>query len=68
MSKLRITYSKSMIGFAKDQKETMFALGLRKLNQSVIKPDNPSIRGMVFKVKHLVTVEEVEGEEAHETA
>ncbi len=68
MRKLRITYAKSMIGYSRDQKETMFSLGLRRLNQTVIKPDNPSVRGMLFKVRHLVRVEEVEGEEAHETA
>jgi large subunit ribosomal protein L30 len=59
MSKLRITYKKSMIGYAKDQKETVLSLGLRKLGHSVIKPDNPSIRGMIFKIQHLVEVEEV---------
>jgi len=59
MSKLRITYTKSTIGYSKDQKETVYSLGLRKLNQVVIKEDNPAIRGMVFKVQHLVTVEEV---------
>jgi large subunit ribosomal protein L30 len=59
MSKLRITYTKSMIGYRRDQKNTVLGLGLRKLNQSVIKPDTPTIRGMVAKVQHLVTVEEV---------
>jgi large subunit ribosomal protein L30 len=59
MAKLRITYTKSTIGYSKDQKETIYSLGLRKLNQVVIKQDNPAIRGMVFKVQHLVTVEEV---------
>jgi large subunit ribosomal protein L30 len=59
MSKLRITYKKSIIGYAKNQKETVRSLGLRKLGQSVIKPDNAAIRGMVFKVQHLVKVEEV---------
>jgi large subunit ribosomal protein L30 len=63
MSKLRITYKKSMIGYRRDQKATMASLGLRKLNQSVIKPDNPAVRGMVFKIQHLVTVEEVAEEE-----
>jgi large subunit ribosomal protein L30 len=62
VSKLKITYKKSMIGYAKDQKETVLSLGLRKLGHSVIKPDNPSIRGMIFKVQHLVTVEEVSDE------
>ncbi|MBP1467609.1 50S ribosomal protein L30 [Candidatus Chloroploca sp. M-50] len=62
MSKLRITYRKSMIGYAKDQKETIRSLGLRRLGQSTIKPDNPSIRGMIFKVRHLVVVEELPDE------
>ncbi|WP_129630870.1 50S ribosomal protein L30 [Candidatus Oscillochloris fontis] len=62
MSKLKITYTKSVIGYAKDQKETVFSLGLRKLNHSVIKPDNPAVRGMIFKVKHLVSVEEIADE------
>jgi len=62
MSKLKITYTKSVIGYAKDQKETVLSLGLRKLNHSVIKSDNPAIRGMIFKVKHLVSVEEVSDE------
>jgi large subunit ribosomal protein L30 len=60
MKQLRITYKKSMIGHSRDQKETVRALGLRKLHHSVIKPDNPSVRGMVFKIRHLVTVEEIE--------
>jgi large subunit ribosomal protein L30 len=62
MSKLRITYKKSVIGYSKDQKETVYSLGLRKLNQVVIKSDTPAIRGMIFKVQHLVTVEEVADE------
>jgi large subunit ribosomal protein L30 len=59
MGKLRITYKKSIIGYAQDQKDTIHSLGLRKLGKSVIKPDNPAIRGMIFKVRHLVEVEEV---------
>ncbi|NTW00903.1 MAG: 50S ribosomal protein L30 [Oscillochloris sp.] len=62
MSKLKITYTKSVIGYTKDQKETVASLGLRKLHHSVIKPDNSSVRGMIFKVKHLVSVEEVSDE------
>ncbi len=42
----------------KDQTATAFALGLRKINDVVEQPDNPSIRGMIFKIKHLVEVEE----------
>ena len=59
-SKLRITYSKSSIGYRKGQQATVRALGLRKLNQTVEHDDTPVIRGMVNKVSHLVTVEEVE--------
>ena len=59
MAQLKVTYSKSSIGYAHDQKRTITSLGLRKLNQSVLLPDNPAVRGMVFKVRHLVTVEEV---------
>lgn len=59
MAQLKITLSKSTIGALKDQKATVAALGLRKTNSTVIKPDNACIRGMIFKVKHLVTVEEV---------
>ncbi|MBO5136277.1 MAG: 50S ribosomal protein L30 [Clostridia bacterium] len=56
--KLMVTLTKSTIGCKKDQIATVEALGLHKLHQCVEKPDNPQIRGMIFKVKHLVTVEE----------
>jgi large subunit ribosomal protein L30 len=59
MSKLKITYTKSSIGYNKRQKATVQALGLRKLNQAVEHDDTPIIRGMVKKVEHLVSVEEV---------
>ena len=59
MARLRVTYSKSAIGYKKDQKGTVRALGLRKLNQVVEHDDNPVIRGMLHKVRHLVTVEEI---------
>lgn len=54
---LRVTYTKSAIGYAKDQKETVRSLGLRKLHHTVTLPDNPSVRGMVHKVRHLVTLD-----------
>jgi len=57
---LKITQVRSIIGRKSDQKRTMEALGLRRMHQSVVKTDNPQIRGMVFKVKHLVHVEEVD--------
>jgi large subunit ribosomal protein L30 len=59
MAQLKVTYVKSTIGYARDQRATVKSLGLRKLNQSVIHEDTPVIRGMVFKVKHLVNVEEI---------
>ncbi|PDW04191.1 50S ribosomal protein L30 [Candidatus Viridilinea mediisalina] len=62
MSKLRITYKKSVIGYARNQKATIASLGFRRLGQSVIKHDNPAIRGMIFRVRHLVEVEEVADE------
>lgn len=58
--KLLITYSKSAIGYEKSQRATIHALGLRKLHQTVEQEDTPVIRGMINKVSHLVTVEEVE--------
>lgn len=66
MSKLRITYKKSMIGYSRDQKDTVLSLGLRKLGQSVVKPDNASVRGMIFKIKHLVEVEEIAENEVNQ--
>jgi large subunit ribosomal protein L30 len=59
MAKLRITYKKSAIGYSQDQKDTIRSLGLRKLNSSALHDDTPAIRGMAFKVRHLVTLEEV---------
>ena len=50
--KLQITLTRSVIGRPQDQKDTVKALGLRKLNQTVEKEDNPAIRGMINKVAH----------------
>ena len=60
MAKLRITYTKSGIGYNRKQRATIEALGLRKLHQVVVHDDSPVIRGMINKVAHLVTVEKVE--------
>ena len=57
--KLKITQVRSAIGLPKDQKATVRALGLKRMNDTVVQPDTPAIRGMVFKVKHLVTIDEV---------
>ncbi len=58
MTKLRITWVKSGIGYVEVQKRTLKALGFHRLNQSVTHSDSASIRGMINKVKHLVKVEE----------
>ncbi len=63
MTKLNITWVKSDIGYSKDQRRTLKALGFHRLNQSVTHNDSASIRGMINKVKHLVKVEE-EADEA----
>lgn len=56
---LRIKQVKSAIGRKADQGKTLQALGLKKINDVVEQNDNPAIRGMIFKVKHLVEVEEI---------
>jgi len=60
MAKLRVTQVRSAIDRPKDQKRTVRALGIHRLHESVVKDDRPEIRGMIAKVAHLVTVEEVE--------
>ena len=57
---LRVTLVKSPIGYRKNQKATVKALGLGKMNSSAVHSDTPSIRGMINVVSHLVKVEEVE--------
>ena len=57
--RIKVTLVKSAIGFSKDQKRTVVALGLNKLNSSNELPDNGAVRGMIFKIKHLVRVEEI---------
>ena len=58
MADLKITLRKSSIGCPPDQKGTLRALGLKKIGASVVKKDAPEIRGMVFKVRHLVEVDD----------
>ena len=58
--KLRITQVRSVIGREFDQKGTLKALGIRKLNSTVTKEDTPQIRGMIRKIRHLLVVEEIE--------
>lgn len=57
--KLAITLKRSLIGCQPTQRLTVAGLGLRKLHQTVILPDNPSTRGAAFKVRHMVVVAEV---------
>ena len=61
MATLRVTQVRSAIGRPKDQKDTIRRLGIRRLNGSAFQEDRPDIRGMIAKVSHLVTVEEVDG-------
>lgn len=56
--KLQITLTRSLIGRKQDQRDTVKALGLSKMNQTVEQNDNAAIRGMINKVSHLVTVTE----------
>jgi large subunit ribosomal protein L30 len=58
--KLRVTLVKSPIGNQQNHKLTVKALGLKRMNMTITHPDNPSVRGMITKVSHLVKVEEVE--------
>jgi len=55
---LRVTLVRSPIGYTKDQRATARALGLRRLHQTVGHKDNPTLRGMIQKIIHLVQVEE----------
>lgn len=56
---LKVTQVRSAIGTPADQKATVRALGLKRINHSVEQADTPTVRGMIFKVKHLVKVEEL---------
>lgn len=64
MAWIKITWTRSTIGLKRDQGLVIEALGLRHMHQTVVHMDSPSIRGMVFKVKHLVDIEEVTEVEA----
>ncbi|MDR3592191.1 MAG: 50S ribosomal protein L30 [Negativicutes bacterium] len=58
MAKLKITLTRSVIGRPEDQRATVKALGLGKMNSSVVQEDSAVIKGMIRKVEHLVTVEQ----------
>lgn len=57
---VRVTLVKSPIGYSVRHKQTIRALGLRRMNQTVEHVDTPTLRGMLYKVNHLVEIEEVE--------
>jgi len=56
---LKVTYVRSKIGYNKNQAKILEALGFTKLNQTKIFPDNESIRGSLYHLRHLVVVEEI---------
>lgn len=60
MRQLHITLVRSVIGRNETQRATVRALGLRRLNQTVVQEDSPSVRGMVERVRHLVKYSEVD--------
>ena len=60
MSKLRVTQVRSEIGTKQNQRETLRSLGLKRINDVVEKEDRPEFRGMIFTVRHLDTVEEID--------
>jgi len=60
MATLKITLTRSLIGRPEDQRATVKALGLKKTNTFVMQDDTPVIRGMIRKVEHLVTVEQIQ--------
>jgi large subunit ribosomal protein L30 len=62
--KLRLTQTRSVIDRPRDQKDTVRRLGLHRIDDTVVKDDRPEIRGMIAKVRHLVSVEEITREDA----
>ena len=60
---LRITLRKSMIGRPAHQRQVLAGLGLRRIDQSVVRADTPTIRGMIAKVAHLVEVHKIDAQE-----
>jgi len=60
VAKLRVTQVKSEIGTKRNQRETLRSLGLKRINDVVEKEDRPEFRGMIFTVRHLVSVEEID--------
>jgi large subunit ribosomal protein L30 len=63
MPRLTVQQKKSVIGSQKGQRETLRSLGLKRIGDVVVKEDRPEVRGMVHAVRHLVAVEQIEGDE-----
>jgi large subunit ribosomal protein L30 len=60
MARLKVTQIRSAIGRQQNQRDSLRSLGLKRIHDVVVKEDRPEIRGMIFAVNHLVSVEEVE--------
>jgi large subunit ribosomal protein L30 len=60
MARLKVTQVRSEIGCKRNQRDSLRSLGLKRINDVVVKEDRPEIRGMIFTVSHLVKFEEVE--------
>lgn len=60
MANVTITQKRSAIGRPPAQRRTLRALGLRRIGHSVVKPDSPELRGMIFRVQHLIDVQEAQ--------
>jgi large subunit ribosomal protein L30 len=60
MAKLKVTQIRSSIGSKQNQRDTLRSLGLKRINDVVVKEDRPEIRGMIHTVTHLIRVEEVD--------
>jgi large subunit ribosomal protein L30 len=58
--RLKVTQTKSIIGAKRNQRETLRSLGLKRIHHTVVQEDRPEIRGMVARVTHMVTIEEID--------
>jgi large subunit ribosomal protein L30 len=63
MSRLKVEQKRSTIGCKQNQRDTLRSLGLKRIGDVVVKEDRPEVRGMVHTVRHLVTVEQIEGDD-----
>jgi len=62
-TQLKVTQTRSTIGCKQNQRDTLRTLGLKRIGDVVVKEDRPEVRGMVHTVRHLVTVEQIEGDD-----